>query len=923
MNKYSSDMDDFDPILPEGFGTRSVGHQQADLESSGTAYQPRTSRPVNRQRRAKAQTPLQDIDKRESYKSSKIVEEKNSGRIKSPKKEKLESIPLTETGFVKFFTDRRTHMFIGIVFIVVALMLAVFIVSHFKHGAADQSQAMNTTINQMVLDGKTANAGGPIGAKLSYIFVNEWLGLGSIAFIIYFAVIGLGLLGIKKVKFWAMTFQTLLIAITTSVVLGLVSFDMPTTFSWGGAHGHYVNQYLFDVLGDFGPLALSVVLIGAIFAVYFNRLANFYRARKAEYEARKQRRIAREETFRRKQEEAEAALAKIKEEEDEEELEELLRDEDENDDPIDATINSITDVITLDDIQEDTSYPDEDLPSVDIDATSDIDNADQSIEIEHKEDSVESVINSPRPDATVSEDDGFDVNVNQIEEAKIIDDELYDPTAELSKYQRPSIELLEDHHSSSVNVDFEEQEGNKRRIIKTLAEYGVHVSKIEATVGPTVTLFEILPAEGVRIATIKRLEDDIARSLAAYGIRIIAPIPGKESVGIEVPNRDPQTVSMRSVLASKKYQECKMKLPMAMGTTISNEVFIEDLAKMPHLLVAGATGQGKSVGLNAIITSLIYKRHPAELKFVLVDPKMVEFSLYDKLERHFLAKLDGEDDAIVTDPEKVKATLNSLCIEMDNRYGLLRDAYVRSLEEYNAKFVARKLNPEKGHKYLPYIVVIVDEFADLIMMAGKEVETPIARIAQKARAVGIHMIIATQRPSTNVITGIIKANFPGRIAFKVAQMVDSKTILDRTGANSLIGRGDMLFSHNGKLERVQCAFISTEEVESICEHIDSQVGYNSAYILPECMPDNACDGMAGSNYGDRDSKFEECARFIVSQSQQASVSSLQRRFEIGYNRAGKIMDQMEAAGIVSPANGQKPRNVLVDSITLEHILGNH
>ncbi|MDE6496109.1 MAG: DNA translocase FtsK, partial [Duncaniella sp.] len=434
--------------------------------------------------------------------------------------------------------------------------------------------------------------------------------------------------------------------------------------------------------------------------------------------------------------------------------------------------------------------------------------------------------------------------------------------------------------------------------------------------------YEIIPAEGVRIAKIKRLEDDIALSLAALGIRIIAPIPGKGTIGIEVPNKDPQTVSMRSVIASRRFQEKKneMGLPMAMGCTISNDVFIADLCKMPHLLVAGATGMGKSVGLNTIIASLLYTKHPAELKFVLVDPKMVEFSLYARLENHYLAKLPDEEDAIITDPSKVVATLNSLCVEMDNRYALLRDAACRNLKEYNDKFVHRHLNPEKGHRFMPYIVVIVDEFADLIMTAGKEVEMPIARLAQKARAVGMHVILATQRPSTNVITGIIKANFPGRIAFRVFQMVDSRTILDRPGANQLIGRGDMLFSNNGKIDRVQCAFIDTDEVEAICEAIGKQPGYGHAYELPEYVPES--DGSASvGNLTDRDPLFDEAARLVVS-TDTASTSSLQRRYSIGYNRAGKIMDQMEAAGIVGPSQGGKPRQVLVDPMTLEHILSN-
>ncbi len=529
----------------------------------------------------------------------------------------------------------------------------------------------------------------------------------------------------------------------------------------------------------------------------------------------------------------------------------------------------------------------------------------------------------PPDDKPVSEQNQGDVpmeirTVSEIEEADRVDTGRYDPKAGLSRYRFPSLDLLHDRKSKTNCVDQQEQEENKERIIKTLNDYGITISQIKATIGPTVTLYEIVPTEGVRIAKIKRLEDDIAMSLAALGIRIIAPIPGKGSVGIEVPNKEPQTVSIRSIIASKKFQECNYPLPMAMGATIANEVFIADLTKMPHVLVAGATGQGKSVGLNAIIASLLYKKHPAELKFVLIDPKMVEFSLYGKLERHYLAKLPDEEEAIITDPMKAVATLNSLCVEMDKRYELLRAANVRSLAEYNAKFVEKRLNPEKNHRYLPFIVIIVDEFSDLIMMAGKEVERPIVRIAQKARAVGMHMIIATQRPSTDVITGIIKANFPCRIAFKVSQMVDSKTIIDRSGANQLIGRGDMLFSSSGEIERVQCAFIDTDEVEAICDCINEQIGFEHAYYLPEYHPVGEDEGtLSGLDF--RDPLFEDSARFIIT-SQTASTSSLQRRYSIGYNRAGKIMDQMEAAGIVGPAQGGKPRQVLMDSLQLERLL---
>ena len=495
----------------------------------------------------------------------------------------------------------------------------------------------------------------------------------------------------------------------------------------------------------------------------------------------------------------------------------------------------------------------------------------------------------------------------------------YDPTLDLSRYKAPSFDLLNKYEGSDRQIDMDEQNANKNRIIETLENYGIRISSIKATVGPTITLYEIVPEPGVRISKIRNLEDDIALSLAALGIRIIAPIPGKGTIGIEVPNKDPQIVSMYSVIASKKFQECKFDLPVALGKTITNEIFMVDLAKMPHILVAGATGQGKSVGLNAIITSLLYKKHPAQLKFVLIDPKKVEFNIYANIERHFLAKLPDGDEAIITDVTKVVQTLNSITKEMDDRYDLLKKAHTRNIKEYNSKFIARRLNPNNGHRYMPYIVVIVDEFGDLIMTAGKEVELPIARIAQLARAVGIHMIIATQRPSTNIITGVIKANFPARIAFKVSSMIDSRTILDCPGANQLIGRGDLLFSQGSDLIRVQSAFVDTPEVEKICEYIGDQESYPTAYLLPEYVGENGESGLTDVNLKDRDPMFEEAARLIVA-NQQGSTSLIQRKFSIGYNRAGRIMDQLEAAGIVGPFEGSKARQVLViDDIHLEQI----
>ncbi|MBR4837975.1 MAG: DNA translocase FtsK [Bacteroidales bacterium] len=490
-------------------------------------------------------------------------------------------------------------------------------------------------------------------------------------------------------------------------------------------------------------------------------------------------------------------------------------------------------------------------------------------------------------------------------------DTLYDPKLELSDYKLPPLDLLKEYGDGNTSVNTEELEANKERIVNTLRNYSIEIEKIKATIGPTVTLYEIVPAAGVRISKIKNLQDDIALSLSALGIRIIAPIPGKGTVGIEVPNKKPQTVSMRSIISSEKFQKSGYALPFGIGKTIQNESYVADLAKMPHILMAGATGQGKSVGLNAIIASLLYSKHPAELKFVLVDPKKVELSLYRKIERHYLAKLPDSEDAIITDVRKVVRTLNSLCIEMDNRYELMKDAGVRNIKEYNEKFVNRKLNPYDGHRFMPYIVLVVDEFADLIMTAGREVEGPIARLAQLARAIGIHLIIATQRPSVKVITGTIKANFPGRIAFRVISRVDSATILDSNGAEQLIGRGDMLMSTGQDLVRLQCPFIDTPEVEAICDYIGEQRGYSDAYILPDC-PDEQEDGASKESMdpNERDPLFEEAAHIVV-QTQQGSTSMLQRKLKLGYNRAGRIIDQLEKAGIVGPFAGSKQREVKV------------
>ena len=498
---------------------------------------------------------------------------------------------------------------------------------------------------------------------------------------------------------------------------------------------------------------------------------------------------------------------------------------------------------------------------------------------------------------------------------------LFDPKLDLSNYKFPTLDMLKEYSNGGITINQEELEENKNNIVETLRNYKIEIAQIKATVGPSVTLYEIVPEAGIRISKIKSLEDDIALSLSALGIRIIAPIPGKGTIGIEVPNKNPTMVSMKSVIGSAKFQEAEMELPVALGKTISNETFVVDLAKMPHLLMAGATGQGKSVGLNAVLTSLLYKKHPAEVKFVLVDPKKVELTLFNKIERHYLAKLPDSGDAIITDNTKVINTLNSLCVEMDNRYSLLKDAMVRNIKEYNDKFKSRKLNPENGHRFLPYIVLVVDEFADLIMTAGKEVETPIARLAQLARAIGIHLIIATQRPSVNVITGLIKANFPARIAFRVTSKIDSRTILDTQGADQLIGRGDLLYTNGNDVVRVQCAFIDTPEVEKITEFIGSQKAYPDAYLLPEFIGEESGINL-DIDISERDSLFREAAEIIVT-AQQGSASLLQRKLKLGYNRAGRLIDQLEAAGIVGPFEGSKARNVnFADLTSLDHFLNN-
>ncbi len=919
---------------------------ETDYARRDREYEPLERAPQPRRRR-KTTDPV--AENRINDNAGRPVENRSNHSAKIPAKEARQKKPraprkpLRDYGIIRFLCDKRFHAVLGVALVFAAVYISVAAISFFRSGAEDQSVVTSRTVTEITSQGiEVENAAGPVGARLAQSIIVEGLGLGSIALIAYMVLLGLAFMGLRKMSFWSLTFKTLLVAICTSLVLGLFSLWVGTDYNLGGYHGQYVNLWLVAHCDWIGAALVSAFAIVSVFYVYINDiyvLLSRYRAmRRARREKAEQLRLEREEDRERVREAME--LADRREQTDSEEDDDPRNPQDDVSDhtPVPVGFEETEDYGNEDPyaITDHARYmppitPEPEMPSSGhIPGENAQEEKNEELIASHSEEP-----SIPTPAVAAAEATATPVAVSPvpptpapldvivaetIEEGDEGKTELYDPTAELSHYCKPSVELLRDIPQKENNVDIDEQEENQARIRKTLNDYGIEISKIKATVGPTVTLYEIIPAEGVRIAKIKRLEDDIALSLAALGIRIIAPMPGKGTIGIEVPNKDPQTVSIRSILSSKRFLEGKETLPMAMGATISNEVFVADLCKMPHLLVAGATGMGKSVGLNAIIASLLYKCHPAELKFVLIDPKMVEFSLYSVLEKHFLAKLPDEEEAVVTQMDKVLATLNSLCVEMDNRLTLLRDANVRSIAEYNEKFIQKRLNPNNGHRFLPYIVVIVDEFADLIMVAGKEVEKPVARIAQKARAVGIHMIVATQRPSTDVITGLIKNNFPGRIAFRVTQMVDSKTILDRPGANQLIGRGDMLFSHNGALTRVQCAFIDTPEVQAICEHIERQAAYPTAYLLPEPVMEPEGGSMVGSgNLSDRDVLFNEVAEAIV-QSGFGSTSSVQRRFQVGFARAGKIMDQLEAAGIVGPATGGKPRQVLVDMMGLQDIL---
>ncbi|MBC5621257.1 FtsK/SpoIIIE family DNA translocase [Butyricimonas hominis] len=828
-------------------------------------------------------------------------------RINSKKNEKTRgSLSL---GFLR---DPRTRVVVGLIFMLFSVYLFVSLAGFFFTGGMDQSLIDKET-RELVTnpDIVVGNPGRKLGAYLSDLLVNRWFGVSSFIFCYLLFIIGLGIMGRPLKSLGKKIILSFVLVIWISLLLGYIFNFVPSGYVFpGGAHGYFVCFWLNSFIGEIGTLFLLLVSFAVIlffgFENAFNKcvtMVKAYFARKAQ--RKEERRMARE---------AAAAQREMKTEQPENETEDTnLSPENE----------IITEAPTEDEFY---SYVTE-KESIEEDDTEEITSlvtVNNQVELPLNDEDREDIRQDTETITPPATDDiELTVMADKLEEQltkNLMPDTEYDPTLDLSNYQYPPLDLLEEYASNASKVTAEELEENKNTIVETLRQYKIEITKIKATIGPTVTLYEIVPAPGIKISKIKNLEDDIALSLAALGIRIIAPIPGAGTIGIEVPNQKPEIVSMRGVIASKKFQESKYALPVALGRTISNEPYTFDLAKMPHLLVAGATGQGKSVGLNAIITSLLYKKHPSQLKFVMVDPKKVELSIYSVIEKHFLAKLPDAEEAIITDNDKVVATLNSLCIEMDSRYDLLKLAHVRNIKEYNEKFVKRQLNPNNGHRYLPYIVVVVDEFADLIMTAGKEVEQPIARIAQLARAVGIHMIIATQRPSTNIITGVIKANFPARVAFKVASMIDSRTILDSPGANQLIGRGDMLISKDSEMVRVQCAFVDTPEVDAVTKFIADQQGYPEAYMLPEYVSDTENGINSDVDLGMKDPLFEEAARLVVN-TQQGSTSSIQRRFSIGYNRAGRIIDQLEAAGIVGPFEGSKARQVLIpDEYSLEHIL---
>lgn len=799
--------------------------------------------------------------------------------------------------------ENRFRSIAGILLLMLSVFMLFSFISFWVTWKVDQNILLGKGIYEILfteLDAEVSNWLGKFGAWISHVFIYNGFGFASFVFPFLFFVTSIRiLLGIKLISLRKAYSIGIVSLVWFSIFLGLFSSKISVA---GGAFGFYTNYWLKANFGGFGAglfvFALLFVAVVILFNPNFKALFNKYFSKD------------------------EAALAGSQ-------TEGATKT---NDLFINNTISD-KDILEEEEANEINFQDDDNKEESSTESILEIENTDEEdivLTVETKvgdTDSTSKQDNEHGKDPETDED-GFSVVVAKGEKelsdkevsTKIEEFGQYDPKLDLASYTLPPIDLLRKFESKNDRVDKDELEQNKNKIVETLQHYKIEISKIKATIGPTVTLYEIIPAPGVRISKIKNLEDDIALSLAALGIRIIAPIPGKGTIGIEVPNSKPEIVSMRSLIASEKFQNSDAALPVVMGKTITNETFTFDLAKLPHLLVAGATGQGKSVGLNAILVSILYKKHPAQVKFVLIDPKKVELTLYNKIERHFLAKLPGEEEPIITDTSKVVNTLNSLCVEMDDRYELLKDAQVRNIKEYNEKFIDRKLNPEKGHRYMPYIVVLIDEFADLIMTAGKEVEHPIARLAQLARAIGIHLIVATQRPSVNVITGMIKANFPARIAFRVLSKIDSRTILDNSGADQLIGKGDMLVSTGSEMIRLQCGFVDTPEVEAICDFIGNQRAYPEALLLPEFEDENAGGDSGLDDIEELDANFVEAARVVVIH-QQGSASLLQRKLKLGYNRAGRIVDQLEAHNIIGPFKGSKAREVLFsDEIALEEYL---
>ena len=808
------------------------------------------------------------------------------------------------------FRSDTVHFVIGLVLVIFSVYLLLAFSSFFFTGAADQSIIDGGSAQELIsTNNGVKNYAGSRGAQLASYLINDCFGVSSFLILVFLAVAGLKLMRVRVVRLWKWFIGCSLMLVWFSVFFGFVFVDQyKDSFLYlGGMHGYNVSNWLVSQVGV--PGVWLLLLVTAIcFLIYLSARTVIWLRRLFSL------------SFLKRKEKAESVLGETPEE--------FKTSWGAKEKTTAPTPEAAEPEKVLEKEEEVATEEEEDEPLNEI--TLDLGGSDGKVKpAKSADEDVTMTFETPAPEPVppfreqpVEKEPAFQVEKAEEEEYVGTEKEPYNPRLDLENYHYPTIDLMKHYDDNGPTIDMVEQNANKDKIINTLRSFGIEISTIKATVGPTVTLYEITPEQGVRISKIRGLEDDIALSLSALGIRIIAPIPGKGTIGIEVPNSNPKIVSGQSIIGSKKFQESTYDLPIALGKTITNEVFMVDLCKMPHVLVAGATGQGKSVGLNAIITSLLYKKHPAELKFVLVDPKKVEFSIYSVIEHHFLAKLPDGEDAIITDVTKVVQTLNSICVEMDTRYDLLKAAHVRNIKEYNEKFINRRLNPEKGHKFMPYIVVVIDEFGDLIMTAGKDVELPIARIAQLARAVGIHMIIATQRPTTNIITGTIKANFPARIAFRVSAMVDSRTILDRPGANQLIGRGDMLFLQGADPVRVQCAFIDTPEVAEITKFIARQQSYPTAFYLPEYVDENAGGDLGDVDMGRLDPLFEDAARLVVIH-QQGSTSLIQRKFAIGYNRAGRIMDQLEKAGIVGPAQGSKAREVFcIDESDLEMRLNN-